>query len=133
MQYKFSEHRIDNVLLSYNSNEDGLYYEHPHTQEIHELNDLLFQEVIKIIKTFCSYKRTIIFMYLKGHNQQEIADQIKISQSNVQRCLMGYDRTYKNKKTFHYKSLFEIIKEKSATNKKVQRLLSQIKELKEDV
>ena len=92
-QYKIVEIPIDPSLLGEFSNNEGLggfLHISSHSEEHDELKKQLLVEVYRLISTKLTIRQAeVVYMFLEGKTQMEIAKALGVHQTSVHKCLKG--------------------------------------------
>lgn len=132
-QYKIVEISFEQNKLSNFSSDRGISHilaENEADEKIVELRHDLLEELSSIINGgfLTSHQKRILEMRLLGQTQNEIADQLGITQSAVHKAMHG-NIDYKNAKK-RYGGIIKKLKKICKNNHKIQTILSEIRETK---
>lgn len=138
-QWVILEVTVSDDHLNSFSNQNGLFHAlnpFEYNEEIQILEDELLVEVMKVVNNnLTENQKNIMLMRLDGYTQCEIAKVLGIHQSSVHKSIMGNldvkkGLTYVHKK--RYGGTIHKLKKLIAQNKRVQQILLEISELREE-
>ena len=131
----FVEISIDPILLNNFSTEDGIgayFNSYSTSEEFQKLKIELLAEVTDIINNHLTEKQkeVIRMTYMEGKTQNEISIELGKHQTTIHKILRG-NIDYNNQKK-RYGGALKKIKKLCANNKKIQKILLQMREKHEE-
>lgn len=135
-QWMILEVSVSEIFLNSFSNQNALSHAlnpFKYDERVELLEDELLTEVMKIVNNKLTHnQKQIMLMRLDGYTQMEIADALDIHQSSVHKSIMGNLYTDKNGSTNRYGGTVHKIKKLVEKNKRIQQILLEISELREE-
>lgn len=99
-QYMINEMSFDMQMMSQLFDLDNAIHKQRSNRCL-ELNDQMFQRIIDLANIHTTpYQNRVMYLYLEGKTQMEIAKEIGVNQSSVTKCLMGNADYNKGKKMY---------------------------------
>ena len=133
-QHKIVEISFDQVKLNNFSEDKGIgtiLSENSYSEELLDLRSELLEEVYDIINGsyLTEHQRKILYMVLIGKTQNQIAENLGITQSAVHKALRG-NLDYRNNRK-RYGGIFKKLKKICKTHPKIQNILDEMDKVKE--
>ena len=131
VEISYEQHKLNN--FPENKGITTILTENSYSDEIVAYRSELIEELFNIINSenLTEHQRTVLYHVLSGKTQNEIANELGITQSAVHKALRG-NLDYKNKRK-RYGGVFKKLKKLCKENPKVLEILSGIEELKSKV
>lgn len=132
-QYKIIEISLEPAKLNNFSNDSGMYQSmasNSNPFEIIELRQSLLDELYKIINGdfLTAHQKKILTMILSGATQNEVAEELGITQSAIHKSLSG-NIDYRNNKK-RYGGIVKKLIKATRSNTKIQEILTRINKIR---